>query len=279
MTQRERLTITLKKDLIKKIDSQIDGARLRNRSHAIEFLLQKSLPSSITRALILAGGRGLNMRPFTLELPKCLIPINGRPILEHVIENLRENGIRDLVLLAGQFADKIRSHFGDGAHFGVKIRYFEETRRTGTAIPILKARPLLGDNPFILYYGDVLAEINLKDMIDFFESRKGSVATMAVTSVEKSGDWGVIGLQGDKVVEYSEKPGQGAKGNIINAGIFAMSSEIFEYIPDKKFSMLEKDVFPALVRQGKLRGYSFSGRWFDITNPKTYGKAIREWKK
>jgi NDP-sugar pyrophosphorylase family protein len=279
MTSRKRLTVTLKKDLLGKIDDFIDGVKIRNRSHAIEYLLQTALPSPVSKALVLAGGPGLNMRPFTYELPKCLIPVNGRPILEHILENLRQGGIHDIILLAGPHADRLRSHFGDGAHFGVKIHYLEESKKSGTAIPILKAQELLGNSPFLLYYGDVLAEINLKDMIEFYESQEKNITTMAVTSVDMSGDWGVVGLQGNRVVEYTEKPGKGAGSNLINAGIFVMSPEIFKYIPDKKFSMLEKDVIPRLVEESKMTGYSFSGKWFDITTPKTYEKAIKEWKR
>ena len=98
---RNRLTITLKQEVLKQLDDLIDGTRIRNRSHAIEYVLSKHFAPKVRRALILAGGKGLKMRPFTYEMPKALIPLNGRPVLEHIIESLRRYDIRELVISIG----------------------------------------------------------------------------------------------------------------------------------------------------------------------------------
>src|SRR3989339_1227409 len=98
---RSRLTITLKKDILKPLDEYIDGARIRNRSHAIEYVLAKYFAPKIKKALILAGGKGLKMRPFTYEMPKAMISVSGRPVLEYIIENLRHYDIRGLVVSIG----------------------------------------------------------------------------------------------------------------------------------------------------------------------------------
>lgn len=273
---RRRLCITLKKELIEKIDETIDGLRIRTRSHAIEYLLSKALPPKIKRAFILAGGKGVRMRPLTYELPKMMLPISGRPILEHTFELLRNNEIREVLLLVGRLGDKIRAHFGDGSHFGVRITYLDEEKPSGTAIPLRKAKELLNE-PFLLIYGDVLADINLKEMIDFHEENK-ALATMAITSVDQPGDWGVVGLRGNKILSFSEKPKKAALSHLINAGIFVLDPKVIDYIPKKSFSRLENDVFPRLAKEGKLFGYSFEGKWFDIGTPKTYERAIKEWK-
>ncbi len=273
---RLRLCITLKKDLLKKIDSLVDGFKLRTRSHAIEYLLSQAVPSKITKALVLTGGKGVKMRPFTYELPKAMLPVKGRPILDHAFELLRNAGIRDVILLVGPKGDKMRSHFGDGSHYGVNISYLEEGKPSGTAIPISKAKGLLNE-PFLLIYGDVLAKINLREMIDFHEENKPLV-TMAVTSAEKPGDWGVVNLRGNKIISFAEKPKRPGLSNLVNAGIFVVEPEITNYIPAKKFSRLENDVFPRLIKEGKMAGYIFEGKWLDVGTPKTYEKAIKEWK-
>lgn len=276
--ERERLTITLRHDLLQRVDEIIDGARIRNRSHAIEYLLSNSLPPAVQKAFVLAGGAGVKMRPLTYELPKAMLPVGGRPILEHTINLLREHNIRDIIVLVGSLGDKVRNHFGDGANFGVKITYVEEGKRSGTATPLRKAAQLLRDGPFLLMYGDVLAEINLRDMIAFHE-HCGKLATMAVTSVDTPGDWGVVGLQGEKIVAFTEKPHKPGISHNINAGIFVMQPEIIGRVPDRTFAMLEQDVFPTLAKEDKLCGYVFEGKWFDVATPEIYEQVLKEWKK
>lgn len=148
---RKRLTITIKKDLLLKIDKIIDGFRIRNRSHAIEYLLSQTLSPKISKALILAGGRGIKMRPFTYEIPKTLIPVKDKPILEYTIELLKENQIRDITILVGHLGNKIKSYFGDGSNFGVRINYIEEKKPKGTAAPLRKIKKLL-ENPLLLLF-------------------------------------------------------------------------------------------------------------------------------
>src|SRR4030067_1315659 len=108
---RERLTITLKKSILIRVDELIDGTRLRNRSHTIETLISRSLTPKINTAVILAGGRGINMRPFTFEMTKGLFPVGGKPILEHIIELLAAFEIRDIIFSIGVLGEKIKDHF------------------------------------------------------------------------------------------------------------------------------------------------------------------------
>lgn len=276
--ERERLTITLRKDLLYRIDDTIDGARIRNRSHAIEYLISSALPSKINKALILAGGEGVKMRPLTYELPKPMIPVKDKPILEYIIELLRDSEIRNIAIVAGPHSDKIKKHFQDGAKFGVKITYIEETKPSGTAAPLNKAKSFLGNDSFVLFYGDVLADINLREMIDFHK-HSGKHMTMAITSVSESGDWGVINMRGHDIVKFTEKPHKEGFSKLINAGIFVAEPEIFDYIPKKSHSMLEEDVIPTLIEKSKIAGYNFDGLWFDIATPKIYEQALKYWKK
>src|SRR3989344_6646984 len=125
----ERVTITLKHDMLKRLDKTVDRRNVRNRSHAIEILLSRALSrTDMDTALILAGGEGVNLRPITYEIPKPLIPINGRPILEHQIRMLKKYDIRNLVISVGHMKEKVMEHFGNGSNFGVSIEYITENK-------------------------------------------------------------------------------------------------------------------------------------------------------
>jgi NDP-sugar pyrophosphorylase family protein len=275
---RNRLTITLKNDILKQLDAYIDGARIRNRSHAIEYVLSKYFAPKIRKAVILAGGQGLKMRPFTYELPKTMIPVNGRPVLEYTIENLRRFDIRELLVSIGHQGQKIKQYFGDGSKWGVKITYLEQgDSEVGTAAPLLQAKDFINNQSFLVYYGDVLAALDLDDMIDFHLSN-GALVTMALTSIDHPADWGVVRVQGNRVYSFLEKPDQRKDlSNIINAGIYIFEPKIFDYfMPEAK--RLEKDIFPKLVEERKIFGYMFAGLWFDVGNPEIYKQAVSGWK-
>ena len=275
---RERLTITIRKDILKKVDQNIDGYQIRNRSHSIEYLINKALPHKVKKALILAGGHGVKLRPLTYVLPKPMIPVNNRPILDYIIELLRTHNIRDLTISTGPLASKISDHFGDGSKFGVSITYIHEDKRSGTGGALKQAKELIGDDMFVLFHGDVLAEINLHEMIEFHESNTCQM-TMAITTQEETGDWGVVGLRGNKIVSFTEKPHKEGYQKHINAGIYIINPKVIDLIPNKVFTMLEDDVIPKLVEQGNICGYVFDGHWFDVSTPKIYEQALKYWKK
>ncbi|MFH0891394.1 MAG: nucleotidyltransferase family protein [Candidatus Falkowbacteria bacterium] len=276
MEKRDRLTVTLKKEVLNNLDKYIDGSRIRNRSHAVEYILEKHFSPKVKKAVILAGGRGLKMRPFTYEMPKAMIPINGRPVLEYIIENLRRNDIREIIVSIGYLGKKIEEYFSDGAKFGVKIKYLKQGKESGTVTPVLDAMKLVKDGPFLVYYGDVLSTIDLLDMGDFHLAG-GAVATMAITSVKKSSDWGVVRMQGNRIYSYLEKPDSRKDlSHLINAGIYIFEPEIFKYLkPGMK--KLEHEVLPLLVERKALNGYLFAGDWFDVGNPEIYKNAVQGW--
>lgn len=277
--ERKRLTITLKKDLLPEVDKIIDGEKIRNRSHAIEFLLLQALRPKIKKALVLAGGKGLKMRPFTYEMPKSMIPVHGRPILEYTIELLRNHDIRDIILLIGYLGDKIKAHFGDGSKLGVKITYIEEKKEVGTARPLLLAKKYLDEEPFLLIYGDILVDIDLADFISFHQEEKG-IATVALTSVAEPSPYGVVKLRGSRILGFEEKPTRAPKlSHLISAGLYVLEPGIFDYISKKPYSMLEEDVLPKLASEGSLRGFPFEGQWFDVGTPEIYERVLKEWKK
>jgi len=274
---KERVTLTLDNDVLKQVDGTVDGFKIKNRSHAIELLLLQAMGSGKPRtAVVLAGGAGTRLRPITHEIPKPMLPVHDRTILEHNFDLLKKYGIRHILLSIGYKGDKIKEHFGNGKNFGVEITYLEETKPLGTAGPLNLAKPYITET-FVTCNADELKEINLYDMY-LFHKENNSVGTIALFTVQDPSAYGVARLHGNKIQEFVEKPKPGqAPSNLINAGLYMFEPEVLDYIP-KGQSMLEKDVFPKLAKEGKLAGFPFSGQWFDTGTMERYEKALKEWK-
>lgn len=279
--KRSRITITIRKDLLPQIDNIVDKEKIRNRSHAIEYLTMKGLRSGVKKAYILAATRGEDkMKSLTRNIPKTMLLVRGRPILQHIIEQLKDNGIKDIIILIGYKGDKIKEYFGDGKKFGVKITYISCKEKIGTANALIKAKNYLSDESFLMIYGDTLANINFKDLLAFHEEANRS-ATLALTSVPSPEGYGVVKLRGSKILKFIEKPDKKPSlSRLISAGIFVIDPAVFKLIPkDKKYSKLERDVLPKLASEGHLYGYHFDGEWYDISNPQALSRAKKEWPK
>jgi NDP-sugar pyrophosphorylase family protein len=274
---KERISLTLDKNLIESVDSLVNGVKFRSRSHVMEYLLNKGLgKGSLRKAFILAGGKGMKLRPITYEIPSAMVPIKGKPILEHQIELLRKYDIREIIIAIGHLGEKIKEYFGSGNGMGVDIKYIEEEKPLGTAGGLRLAKPLL-DETFIMIYGDNLFNFDLNDFYAFHLENK-SGATIALTTVDDPWNYGVISLRGNKIINFSEKPRKGkAETNLISTGIYIIEPEIIDIVP-KGHASIENDVFVKLANQENLCGYTFSGQWFDIYTPDKYEKAIKGWK-
>ncbi|MEM3374780.1 MAG: sugar phosphate nucleotidyltransferase [Candidatus Woesearchaeota archaeon] len=272
---KERLTITLDSETLIKVDKFIDGKNIKNRSHAIEVLLNKFLGKP-KKALLLLGGKGTRFRPITYELPKALLPVQGKTVPEHLIELFKKYNITDLIFSVGYMSEKIINYYGDGSRFGVKITYVKEEEPLGSAGAIKLASKYL-DETFIVTNGDELKNINLDEMFEFHKKNKAKI-TVALTTVEDPSAYGVAKLEGNKILAFVEKPKkEEAPSNLINSGLSIWEPEVIKLIPNG-FSMYEKDIFPKLAQEEKLFGYIFSGQWFDTGTPERYEKAIKEWK-
>lgn len=277
--ERLPFTITMRQDLIKKVDSLVDGAKIRNRSHALEYIVNTYFSPKITKALILAGGKGVKMRPLTYELPKAMLPVKGKPILEYTIEQLKKNNIREIVIACGEKSEKIKEYFGDGSRFSVKISYIDEKKDLGTGGALRAALPMMGGEAFVMIWGDVLADIDLADMIDF-HLEDNPVMTIALTSVADPREYGSARLHRNVLVDFQEKPKKiGDISHLVTAGIHIVDPKIAKYLPAKKSFMLEEDVIPMLTRDRAVRGYIFDGKWFDVGSLDIYQKAIKSWTK
>ena len=273
---RERLTITLKKSILSQVDEIIDGTKIRNRSHAIEYLITQSLHPKVTQAIILAGGKGLNMRPFTFEMPKGLFPVGGKPILEQIVDMLRKFEVREIILSVGHLGEKIKEHFGDGKKFGVNITYITEEKEIGTAGALRIVGKYIKSDSFLVIHGDILIDISLSDFISFHKE-EDSIGTLALSSVVDPSSFGEVVMQGTKITKFIEKPKKGKQtSQLVSCGLYLFNKEIFSYIPKQDPSLLE-DIFPELAKKRQLSGFLFGGNWIDIGTPASYEKAIQEW--
>ncbi|MFH1424478.1 MAG: nucleotidyltransferase family protein [archaeon] len=273
---KKRITMTLDKGILKKVDGTIDNITVKNRSAAVEKLVRKAFQiNGISKAVVLAGGIGTRLRPLTYEVPKSLIPIQGRALVEHLILNLKSFGINDILLSVGHMSEKIIAHLGDGNNLGVNIEYLVEKEPLGTAGPLRLAKGKI-DSTFVMMNGDLLSKIDVLDMLQT-HLNSNSTGTIALTTVKDPSRFGVATLNGSAITGFIEKP-KDRISNLINAGLYIFEPSIVDYLPNKKKAMLEKDVFPKLAKQGKLSGYVYSGPWYDLGTNESYEKAIKEWK-
>lgn len=273
---KDRLTITLSPSILKKVDSMVDGKSVRNRSHAIETILSQHILSRVTKVIILAGGKGANMRPLTYEIPKAMLPVHDRPLVEYSITSLVAAGLRDITIVVGHLGNKVEQAFGDGSRFGARITYVQDLEESGTAQALAAARNVVGDNPFLLLYGDVLASVDWLSLIDFHDQQQ-SLLTMAVTTVTDTTPWGVVKMQGAHITDLEQHHGAGTgNSHLINSGVYVVDPSVLSRITPTTKSFEDEIVAPMTNRQ-EVAGYHFSGQWFDVGSSTEYARALKEW--
>ncbi len=231
-------------------------------------------------AVVLAGGPGTRLRPLTERMPKAMVPVQGKPLTEHVLDILRHHGVNRVILSLCYLAEQVRSHFGDGSAFGMDISYVVEEKPLGTAGFLTLIEPPEG--PFLVLNGDVLSGFDLRALMRFhrkMEAEQGAVATIALNEVDDPTRFGVAEFDGDRIRRFVEKPKTGeAPSNWINSGYYVLSPEIFSYVPDQERLMFEYDLFPLLAGKGKLFGFKARGPWFETGEWDSYRRAEREWR-
>ncbi|HLC89843.1 MAG TPA: NDP-sugar synthase [Patescibacteria group bacterium] len=231
------------------------------------------------KAIILAGGEGTRLRPLTYQMPKAMIPVQGRTLTEHVFNIYKKIGVTEIYLSVAYLADKMIDYFGNGKKFGLKINYLKEENPRGTAGPllILKEKGETVKDNFFMSNGDNLFALDLKAMLDFHQ-KSGGAATIALIEVSDPSRYGVARLNNSQILEFTEKPKiQEAPSNFISSGYYVLSPEIFDYLPNKDFVMMEKEVWPVLAKAGKLFGFKSAAQWFDTGTPQSYQQVEKEW--
>ena len=230
---------------------------------------------TLQTAFILAGGRGSRLRPLTDMMPKPLVPIQGKPVLDHLLDLFKKHGIQNIVLSVGYKAEQLKQYYQDGKHKGLSITYIEEQDPLGTAGPLPLAQSLL-KNTFVMSNADELKDIDLHDMYAFHK-KNNALGTIALTRVENPSDYGVARIIDGQIKEFVEKPKTNPPSNLINAGLYILEHDVIAYVKKTPCS-IERDVFPQLALEGKLFGYPFTGQWFDTGTPERYARAETVWK-
>ncbi|MDR2885062.1 MAG: nucleotidyltransferase family protein, partial [Deferribacteraceae bacterium] len=179
----------------------------------------------------MAGGFGTRIQPLTASLPKPMIPVYNRPMMEYVIRSLKEIGVNDIIILLYFKPDVIKSYFGDGSSLGVKIQYIVPDDDFGTAGAVKKAEHLIHER-FIVVSGDLITDINLREVVGFHEA-KNSLSTVTLTSVSDPLQFGVVITdKSGKILRFLEKPGWGEVfSDTINTGIYVFEPSVLNYIP------------------------------------------------
>ena len=222
----------------------------------------------MTKVAILCGGKGTRLRPYTYSVPKPMLPLGKKPILEFVINNLKHHGFKDLIITLGYRKEQIMDYFGDGSKFGVKMKYFPEDEENplNTAGSILPARKELQGETFLVVMGDHLTSVNMRDFYDYHKKTPG-IATIAFKRTGIPLEYGIAHLdKNNRVVKFEEKP---IVQNLINAGIYAFEPKVFDYIKER--DDFARNVFPRLLEKKEIiDGYVFDDYWLDIGRTSDY---------
>ena len=222
------------------------------------------------QAIILAGGKGTRLRPYTTVFPKPLMPIGDIPILEVVIRQLKYAGVTNIILAVGHLKELLQAFFGDGRKWGVSITYSMEDAPLGTAAP-LKLIQNLNDN-FLVMNGDVLSDIDLKYFFTH-HIKQNALCTIAMYKKPVNINLGVLKTTDDNLLyDYIEKPTLNYK---VSMGVYAFKKEVLNYIPENKYYDFPDLIKSLLKHENKVAGFPFDGQWLDIGRPEDYELAVK----
>lgn len=225
------------------------------------------------KAVILVGGQGTRLRPLTLGTPKPMVPLANQPFVSYVLEHLKSNGIEEIIFSMGYLPEGIKSYFGDGLSYGLKLTYVVEDHPLGTAGAVKNVEKHVQDGDFLVLNGDILTDLDLRALIEFHR-RKGAVGTIALTPVEDPTAYGLVRINNEgEVLGFLEKPSwDQIDTNLINAGTYVLRREVLKMIPPNIEYSFERGVFPKLVGKG-LYGFKSNAYWMDIGTPEKYLQA------
>lgn len=220
------------------------------------------------KVVLMAGGLGTRLHPLTEDIPKPMLKVGNKPILEIIIESFKNFGFKNFILSVNFKKDIIKDYFQDGTHLGVNINYIEETKKLGTAgaLSLLMENP---KNPFLVMNGDLLTKINYEQLLDF-HMETSSIATMCVHEYEYQIPYGVIEIDKHCLVSIKEKP---VHKSFVNSGIYVLNPEVLEYVPQDKFYNMP-ELFKKLIKEQKqVSAFPLREYWLDIGRLDDYKKA------
>ncbi len=223
------------------------------------------------KAIVLAGGRGSRLAPYTKVLPKPLMPIGDMPILEIIIRKMKLAGIEDVILAVGHLSEIFRAFFQNGERFGLKISYSCEHHALGTAGPLSLVKGL--NETFIVTNGDVLTTLKFDSLLEFHK-RMGAVATIAMYNRKVKINLGVIQSNGgSQVTGYIEKPTYDFQ---VSMGVYVFEPKVLSYIDHDQYLDFPDLVKSLIVHGEPVVGFPFDGYWEDLGNPEDYERAIEQ---
>lgn len=227
------------------------------------------------KAVVMAGGEGTRLRPMTSSMPKPLLPVANRPIMEHVLRLLKRHGLTETVVTVQFLASLVRNYFGDGEELGMDLTYANEEKPLGTAGSVKNAEEALKHDSFLVISGDALTDFDLTELINFHRE-KGGLVTVCLTRVPNPLEFGITIVDDNGQVErFLEKPTWGQVfSDTVNTGIYVMEPEVFDYVAADVSVDWSGDVFPQLMKEGKpIYGYIAEGYWEDVGTHESYIKA------
>jgi D,D-heptose 1,7-bisphosphate phosphatase len=231
------------------------------------------------KVVIIAGGQGTRIASVNSEIPKAMIPVGGKPVIEHQVELAKRYGFTELIFIVGHLGDKIVSHFGNGEKWGVSIVYYREAQPLGTAGALAEVADWLSDD-FFVFYGDTVMDIDMERMRNFHASHRAD-ATLLVHPNDHPYDSDIVGLNDDGLVtEFYHKPHPEGfiSKNLVNAALFIFNKKVIGCIERGVKSHIEKHVLPACLEKGMhLFGYVSSEYVKDMGTPERYQQVCRDW--
>jgi dTDP-glucose pyrophosphorylase/CBS domain-containing protein len=242
-------------------------------NRVVELLLRKDLVPHVCMdisAVIMAGGYGKRLLPLTENVPKPMLPVGDRPLLELTIQQLRRSGIRDVNVTTHYLADSIVSHFGDGENFGVRLNYLKEDHPMGTAGGLKQLKR--ADGPFLVINGDILTGVPFQEMLAYHR-KHGAMLTVGVRKYDMQVPFGVVQCEDARITKLQEKP---SFSFFINAGMYLLEPSACDYIPEgRPFDMT--DLMEKLLQAGRpVVGFPIIEYWLDIGKQEDYQKASED---
>jgi NDP-sugar pyrophosphorylase family protein len=232
------------------------------------------------KAVILAGGKGARLAPYTKILPKPLMPIGDLPILEILLRQMKRAGVDEAILTVGHMAHLLESFFQDGQQLGLRIRYSLEENPLGTAGPLSLVKGL--DDSFLVANGDILTNLHIADLVESHR-RSGAIATIATHQRQVKIDLGVIQIHGasngssplseNQIVDYIEKP---VYPLLVSMGIYVFEPRVLEYIPYNQYLDFPDLVLHLIQAGERVISYPFTGYWQDLGRPDDYEQAVQD---
>jgi NDP-sugar pyrophosphorylase family protein len=226
------------------------------------------MDEKLMQAVIMAGGKGSRLKPYTTILPKPLMPIGEIPILEIILRQLKHNGFKRITLAVGYLAELIQAYFGDGDKWGLEIEYSRERKNLGTIGPLTLIEKL--DDTFLVMNGDILTNLNYQTLISSHK-KSGNLVTIASYNKEVKIDLGVMEVdEKSYLTNYIEKPNLSYR---VSMGIYVMNKEVLEFIPQDIFYDVPNLMMNLLKSKKPPQIYSFDGIWLDIGRKEDYERA------